>query len=103
MRKDVVALILGAIVLLLIIPLTVAMLVAIMMDNPLIGFKGFVIPIAVAAILGFCLLNFFVRPDTNERLRDSEAFAAVALAWPVAVAIGALPYWLTGVFHGPAG
>lgn len=101
MRKDVVALILGAIVLLLIIPLTVAMLVTIIMDDPMTGFKGFVIPIAVAGILGYCLLTFFVRPDTNERLRDSEAFAAVALAWPVAVAIGALPYWLSGVFHGP--
>ena len=101
MRKDVVALILGAIVLLLIIPLTVAMLVTMLMDDPMTGFKGFVIPIAVAGILGYCLLTFFVRPDTNERLRDSEAFAAVALAWPVAVAIGALPYWFTGVFHGP--
>ncbi len=101
MRKDVVALILGAIVLLLIIPLTVAMLVTIIMDDPMTGLKGFVIPITVAGILGYCLLTFFVRPDTNERLRDSEAFAAVALAWPVAVAIGALPYWLTGVFNGP--
>ena len=35
------------------------------------------------------------------RLRDREAFAAVALVWPLAVFIGALPYWLGGMFHGP--
>ncbi len=101
MRKDVVALILGAIVLLMIIPLCLALVVTMVMDDPTTGLIGFVLPIALAGLIGYCLLTFFVKPNTNERLRDTEAFAAVALAWPVAVAIGALPYWLTGVFHGP--
>ena len=52
-------------------------------------------------MIGFSLLSFGVRSDTTERLRDREAFAAVALAYPVAVLIGALPFWLGGVFHGP--
>jgi trk system potassium uptake protein TrkH len=101
MRKDVVALILGAIILLMILPLSLAMLVTMFLDDPNTALRAFVIPIALSGALGYCLLTYFVRPTTNERLRDAEAFAAVALAWPVAVAIGALPYWLSGVFHGP--
>ena len=34
-------------------------------------------------------------------MRDREAFAAVALVWPIAVFIGALPFWLGGMFVGP--
>ena len=101
MRQDVVALIMGAITLLLIIPLTFAMIVTMYLDTPILAIQAFAIPIALAAAFGWSLLNFFTRPDTDDRLRDREAFAAVALSWHVVVFIGALPYWLSGVFHGP--
>ena len=47
------------------------------------------------------MLRFGTKRNTHMRLRDREAFAAVALVWPLAVFIGALPYWLGGMFHGP--
>ena len=47
------------------------------------------------------MLSFGTRTDTAERLRDREAFAAVALVYPLVVLIGTLPYWLGGVFVGP--
>ena len=50
-------------------------------------------------IIGIGLLSFGVRSDTTERLRDREAFAAVAMAYPVAVLVGALPFWLGIYFH----
>ncbi|MBT3772083.1 MAG: TrkH family potassium uptake protein [Euryarchaeota archaeon] len=101
MRTDVVALILGWISLLLIIPLTFSMLMTILLDSFELAIQAFLLPIILSGGFGFILLNYFVRLDTQERLRDKEAFSAVALAWPVIVFFGALPFWLSGVFHGP--
>tara|TARA_Y100001970_G_scaffold166768_1_gene204148 strand:- start:159300 stop:160871 length:1572 start_codon:yes stop_codon:yes gene_type:complete len=39
--------------------------------------------------------------SNNQALRDREAFAAVALAWPPIVLLGAIPFWLGGMFFGP--
>lgn len=101
MRNDVVALILGWISVLLIVPLTLSMVVSMFMDGIYLALQSFVIPISISGALGYYLLFYWVRPDTGGRLRDKEAFSAVALAWPVVVFIGALPFWLSGVFHGP--
>ena len=57
--------------------------------------------VGILGLIGVAMLSIGVRSDTTERLRDREAFAAVALAWPVAVLVGSLPFWLGGVFHGP--
>ena len=62
---------------------------------------SFAIPAIFSSAIGFLMLSIGTRTDTTERLRDREAFAAVALVWPIAVFIGSLPYWLGGVFVGP--
>ena len=101
MRRDVLALIVGWTMIAMILPLLVIAAVTIWLDDFEIALKAFVIPTILAGTIGILLLSLFVREDTRERLRDREAFAAVALAWPVAVLIGALPFWFGGVFHGP--
>ena len=63
--------------------------------------RAFLAPLILSPVLGILMLSFGTRTDTAERLRDREAFAAVALVYPLVVLIGTLPYWLGGVFVGP--
>ena len=60
----------------------------------------FSIPAGMSLFIGAIMLRFGTKRNTHMRLRDREAFAAVALVWPLAVFIGALPYWFGGMFHG---
>ncbi len=101
MRRDVLSLIVGWTLLAMIVPLTFSFLVTWWLDGFDIALRAFLIPTILSGTIGGGLLTAFVRSDTTERLRDREAFAAVALAWPVAVFIGAFPFWLGGVFNGP--
>ena len=101
MRRDVLSLIVGWTVVALIVPLSFSFFITWWLDNLETAVKAFLIPTILSGLIGFSLLSFGVRSDTKERLRDREAFAAVALAWPVAVLVGAFPFWLGGVFHGP--
>ena len=100
MRKDVLALIVGWTMVALIAPLLLCFIVTCFLDDISMAVQAFLIPLILSAGLGSLLLAVFVHTDTTERLRDREAFAAVALAWPFAVFIGSLPFWLGGVFHG---
>jgi trk system potassium uptake protein TrkH len=72
-----------------------------LLDDWELAVRAFTVPAILSLIIGFLMLRFGTRTNTHTRLRDKEAFAAVALVWPLAVLIGALPYWLGGVFHGP--
>jgi len=101
MRRDVLSLILGWTMVALIVPLLFSFCITWWLDGFNIAAVAFAIPTILSGVIGVSLLSFGVRSDTTERLRDREAFAAVALAYPVAVLIGALPFWLGGVFHGP--
>ena len=85
----------------MLIPLSFSFLITWWLDGFNTSLVSFMIPILFSGLIGLSLLSIGVRSDTTERLRDREAFAAVALAWPVAVLIGSLPFWLGGVFHGP--
>jgi trk system potassium uptake protein TrkH len=100
MRKDVLYLILGWTLIALTVPLFLCGLATIWLDSLEVALYSFAIPCLISPILGVILLSF-TRTNTSERLRDKEAFAAVALVWPLAVFIGALPYWFGGVFIGP--
>jgi trk system potassium uptake protein TrkH len=71
------------------------------MDNWGLALRAFSIPAGLSLFIGAMMLRFGTKRNTHMRLRDREAFAAVALVWPLAVFIGALPYWLGGMFHGP--
>ena len=101
MRRDVLSLIVGWTMMAMILPLLFSFIVTWWLDGINTALISFAIPILISGMIGVALLSLGVRSDTTERLRDREAFAAVALAWPVAVFIGSFPFWLGGVFHGP--
>ena len=101
MRRDVLSLIVGWTMMAMILPLLFSFIVTWWLDGINTALISFAIPIVISGMIGLALLSLGVRSDTTERLRDREAFAAVAMAWPVAVLIGSLPFWLGGVFHGP--
>ena len=101
MRFDVLGLILGWTLVALTIPLVACAIITGLLDDWELAVRAFTVPAILSLIIGFLMLRFGTRTNTHTRLRDKEAFAAVALVWPLAVLIGALPYWLGGVFHGP--
>ena len=103
MRKDILSLVVGWTLILLCIPLAIVGLSTLILGDGLdFAIRAFLFPLLLSGVLGFLLKRWGTREDTDERLRDREAFAAVALGWPVVVAIGALPFWLGGMFYGPA-
>lgn len=101
MRRDVLALIVGWTMVAMIVPLALSFGITWWLDGINTAMLAFFLPTAFSGVIGGTLLSVGVRSDTKDRLRDREAFAAVALAWPVAVLVGCLPFWLGGVFHGP--
>jgi len=101
MRFDVLNLILGWTLVALTVPLLLCVFVTGYLDDWELAFRAFSIPAGLSLLIGTLMLRFGTKRNTHMRLRDREAFAAVALVWPLAVFIGALPYWLGGMFHGP--
>lgn len=101
MRFDVLNLILGWTLIALTLPLVLCGLLTIWLDDWQLAMYSFAIPAVLSPTVGLLMLSLGTRTDTTERLRDREAFAAVALVWPIAVFIGALPFWLGGMFVGP--
>jgi trk system potassium uptake protein TrkH len=101
MRFDVLNLILGWTLIALTLPLVLCGLLTVWLDDWQLAMYSFAIPAGLSTLLGTLMLSLGTRTDTTERLRDREAFAAVALVWPIAVLIGALPFWLGGMFVGP--
>ena len=85
MRRDVLSLIVGWTMMAMLIPLSFSFLVTWWLDGINTALISFMLPIVFSGLIGLALLSIGVRSDTTERLRDREAFAAVALAWPVAV------------------
>ena len=102
MRFDVIGLVAGWSLVLLSIPLLLSATVGyIMGDDMGIILWSFIPSIVFCLVVGGLLVRAGTRRDSAERLRDREAFAAVALSWPLIVAVGALPYWFGPTFHGP--
>ena len=101
MRSDVLYLILGWTLIALSIPLAICGLLTGVLDSVELALRAFAIPSFISVFVGILMVSFGTRTNTSERLRDKEAFAGVALVWPIAVFIGALPYWLGGMFNGP--
>ena len=102
MRKDVIGLIIGITLLATSLPMMVAFLLGLIIDNDIQNtIRSFGIPLSISLIFGFFLFNRTKSQVNSRHVRDREAFVAVALAWPAVVLIGALPYWLGGMFWGP--
>ena len=70
-------------------------------EDPQNTIISFGLPILISFFLGLFLFLRTKNIVNNNHVRDREAFVAVALAWPAVVLIGALPYWLGGMFWGP--
>ncbi|MDP6866110.1 MAG: hypothetical protein QGG62_04140, partial [Candidatus Poseidoniaceae archaeon] len=93
MRFDVLNLILGWTLVALTVPLLLCIVATGYLDNWELALRAFSIPAGLSLFIGSMMLRFGTKRNTHMRLRDREAFAAVALVWPLAVFIGALPYW----------
>lgn len=101
MRTDVLSMILGWTLIALSLPLAVSGIATAFLDSIELALISFAMPCLISLVLGITMLTLWTRTNTSERLRDKEAFAAVALMWPLAVFIGSLPFWFGGVFVGP--
>jgi len=101
MRNDVLSMILGWTLIALSLPLAASGIATAFLDSIELALLSFAIPSLLSLTLGVTMLTLWTRTNTSERLRDKEAFAAVALVWPLAVFIGCLPFWLGGMFVGP--
>ena len=101
MRTDVLSMILGWTLIALSIPLAASGIATAFLDNIELAIISFAIPSMISLTIGVTMLTLWTRTNTSERLRDKEAFAAVALVWPLAVLIGSLPFWFGGMFVGP--
>ena len=101
MRWDVVGLVLGWTVRLVAVPLAVVAVYSCHQEGLEAGLRTFLAPLVLAALLGQSLVSLSKDADASTRVRDREAFASVALGWIPVVAVGALPFWLGGMFYGP--
>ena len=101
MRWDVVGLVLGWTIRLVAVPLAVVAVYSCHQEGLDIGLRTFLAPLVLAALLGQSLVSLSKDADASTRVRDREAFASVALGWIPVVAVGALPFWLGGMFYGP--
>ncbi len=101
MRWDVVGLVLGWTVRLVAVPLAVVAVYSCHQEGLETGLRTFLAPLVLAALLGQSLVSLSKGADASTRVRDREAFASVALGWIPVVAVGALPFWLGGMFYGP--
>ena len=101
MRWDVVGLVLGWTIRLVAIPLAVVAVYSCHQEGLEMGLRTFLAPLVLAVLLGQSLVSLSKDADASTRVRDREAFASVALGWIPVVAVGALPFWLGGMFYGP--
>ena len=101
MRWDVVGLVLGWTIRLVAVPLAVIAVYSCHQEGLEMGLRTFLAPLVLAVLLGQSLVSLSKDADASTRVRDREAFASVALGWIPVVAVGALPFWLGGMFYGP--
>ncbi len=103
MRWDVVGLVLGWTIRLIALPLLVVFAYSayIGAEGPEYAAKTYLPSFLLALVIGQSLVSLAKHSDASSRVRDREAFASVALGWIPVVAVGALPYWLGGMFYGP--
>jgi trk system potassium uptake protein TrkH len=103
MRWDVVGLVLGWTIRLIALPLMIVFAYSASNGSEGIEYaaKTYLPSAALSIILGQSLVSLAKNSNSSSRVRDREAFTSVALGWIPVVAVGALPYWLGGMFYGP--
>ncbi|HJM13393.1 MAG TPA: potassium transporter TrkG [Candidatus Thalassarchaeaceae archaeon] len=103
MRWEVVGLVLGWTIGLVSLPLVIVALFSCFTEGLEASIRTFSIPLILSLLAGYALVSRAGSDDASSRVRDREAFASVALGWIPVVVIGAMPYWLGGMFFGPFG
>ena len=101
MRWDVIGLVIGWTLRIFSIPLAVVGAYSIYSDGWDYALKTYAIALLIAFGLSQWLFSKSSGFEVSSRVRDREAFAAVALGWPPVVLLGAIPFWLGGMFYGP--
>ncbi|HJM29545.1 MAG: TrkH family potassium uptake protein [Candidatus Thalassarchaeaceae archaeon] len=101
MRWDVIGLVIGWTLRIFAVPLTIVGLYSIYADGLEFAIKTYAITLLVAFAFSQWLISKVSGSEMTNRVRDREAFAAVALGWPPVVLLGAIPFWLGGMFNGP--
>jgi len=101
MRWDVIGLVLGWTIRLVAIPLAIIGLFSAYTEGVDYAGKTYLIPILIAGLVSQWFIAKAAANPSKKRVRDREAFVAVALGWIPVIALGALPYWLGGTFFGP--
>ncbi len=101
MRTDVLNMILGTTLGLLTVPFLLVGIASGFLDSWEFAALVFGIPAILCLAISVFMVSTFTRTDTKNRVRDREAFVAVGLMYPIAVIVGALPFWLGGMFVGP--
>ena len=101
MRWDVIGLVIGWTLRIFAIPLAVVGTYSVSVDGWEFAFKTYAIALLLAFGASQWLISKYSGYEVSSRVRDREAFAAVALGWPPVVLLGAIPFWLGGMFYGP--
>lgn len=101
MRWDVIGLVIGWTLRIFAIPLAVVGSYSVYVDGWEFAFKTYAIALVIAFGASQWLISKYSGYEVSGRVRDREAFAAVALGWPPVVLLGAIPFWLGGMFYGP--
>ncbi|MEK9700084.1 MAG: hypothetical protein VW270_30165, partial [Candidatus Poseidoniales archaeon] len=101
MRTDVLNMILGTTLGLLTVPFLLVGIASGFLDSWEFAALVFGMPAILCLAISVFMVSTFTRTDTKNRVRDREAFVAVGLMYPIAVIVGALPFWLGGMFVGP--
>ncbi len=101
MRWDVIGLVIGWTLRIFAVPLAVVGAYSIYSDGWDYALKTYAIALLIAIGFSQWLFSKASGFEVSSRVRDREAFAAVALGWPPVVLLGAIPFWLGGMFYGP--
>ena len=101
MRWDAIGLVLGWTIRIVAIPLAIIGLFSAYTEGVDYAGKTYLIPILIAVLVSQWFISKAAANPSKKRIRDREAFVAVALGWIPVIALGALPYWLGGTFFGP--
>ena len=101
MRWDVIGLVIGWTLRIFALPLAIVGAYSVYSDGWEYALQTYAIALLIAFVASQWLFSKASSYDVGSRVRDREAFAAVAMGWPPVVLLGAIPFWLGGMFYGP--
>ena len=95
-------LVIGWLLRIIALPLFILWIYSAITEDLLFSIKAFFLPVIGALMVGNVLISKSNFVTQRGQIRDIDAFAAVAIAWPVVIFFGSLPFWFGGTFYGPS-